>query len=161
MNILTKEKLQEVLSFDYETGEFKWKNVCSNRVKPYTKAGSLNHNGYLVIGISGKKYFAHNLAWLYVYGEFPLRMLDHVNRNRQDNRICNLRIATTKQNNENISLRSHNTSGHRGVTWHKAAKKWMASVTHNKKQIYLGLFEDVKEAALIAESKRKQLFSHL
>lgn len=159
--MLTHQRLLDVLSYNHETGEFKWKNICCNRVKPYTKAGTFNNNGYILISIDAKKYMAHKLAWFYVHGEYPKSMLDHINRIRDDNRICNLRVATVKQNNENISIRSHNTSGYRGVTWHKTAKKWMASITHNKKQIYLGLFEDIKEAAHTADCKRKQLFTHI
>lgn len=158
---LTQEKLIGLVSYDKETGDFHWKNVDMNQVKPYTKAGYVNNNGYVVIAIDGKKYMAHWLAWLYTIGSFPENSLDHINRIRHDNRICNLRPATTKQNNENLGLRSHNTSGHRGVTWHKNAKKWMASVTHNKKQIYLGLFDDVNDAANAAKNKRNELFTHL
>jgi len=157
--MITQERLKQLVSYDHETGLFKWKNVSLNRIKPYSIAGT-NKNGYVVISIDGKKYMAHVLAWLYVHGYLPKEAIDHKNRLRDDNRIENLRQATVKQNNENLGKRSHNTSGFRGVTWHKTAKKWMSSVTHNKKQIYLGLFEKPEDAAAVADSKRKELFTH-
>jgi len=160
-DMLTQAKLKELISYNQETGDMKWKNISHNRVKPYTKAGHMDRTGYARLSIEGKKYMVHRLAWLYVYGSFPENAIDHINRDRNDNRFSNLRLATVKQNNENISLRSHNTSGYRGVTWHKAAKKWMASVTHNKKQIYLGLFDNLDDAANSAKNKRNELFTHI
>lgn len=160
-DMLTQQRLKELVSYDPNTGIMKWRNVSINRVKPFTEIGHTTKSGYIRCSIDSKKYMVHLLAWLYMYGKFPEHMLDHVNRNRSDNRISNLRQATVKQNNENLCQRGHNTSGHRGVTWHKSAKKWMASVTHNKKQIYLGLFNDVLEAAKAAENKRNELFTHL
>lgn len=157
--MIIQQQLKDLVTYDPKTGIMIWKFITSNRVKKDRKMGHYA-NGYLMTSIFGKKYQVHRLAWLYVYGEFPKHMLDHINRIRDDNRIENLREVTVKQNNENISLRSHNTSGHRGVGWHKGAKKWMAYITHNKKQIHLGLFDDLNKAVEVAKNKRAELFTH-
>src|SRR6185369_10895033 len=99
-----------------------------------------NHQGYWRIFIYGKAYLGHRLVWLYVYGEWPRGDIDHVNRTRSDNRLCNLRVATRSQNLGNMGRRPVNTSGYKGVTWHKRAEKWLAQISVNRKNIYLGLF---------------------
>lgn len=73
--------------------------------------------------------------------------VDHINGDGLDNRRCNLRPATAATNARNVGLRSHNTSGYKGVTWHKAGRKWMAQLRVDGRQVYLGLFTDPAEAA--------------
>jgi len=100
--MITQDKLKEILDYNQHTGLFTWK-----KIKKYSNrsvgdiAGSLSL-GYVVIGIDKKIYKAHRLAWLYVYGEFPKEQLDHINGNKEDNRICNLREANQSQNNFNF-----------------------------------------------------------
>ncbi len=93
-----------------------------------------------------KSYKAHRLAWLYEYGEFPKYHIDHINHNRIDNRIANLREVSRIDNQRNQKKSATNKSGFTGVHWHKQAKKWLASITVNCKTIYLGLYEDKNEA---------------
>lgn len=159
-HILTQEQLKQILHYDPETGVFRWKLVmANNRNKIWGIAGSINQ-GYVRIRLKNKTYECHRLAFLYVTGFWPENDVDHIDGCRSNNKWENLRQATRKQNCENIKLRKNNTSGYRGVVWHKATGKWSAMVRHNKKAIWLGLYEDVKEAAIVAAAKRSELFTH-
>lgn len=153
MNTLTQERLKEVLTYNSLTGEFFWNVDKSQGAKKGQKAcASINNAGYLRIGIDGKRYNAHRLAWLYVYGHFPEKDIDHINRVRTDNRIDNLRVVTKAENAQNkISL---------GVFWHKKAKKWQAQIKVNKKHFYLGLHKTFDEARLAYVNAAKKLHTH-
>jgi hypothetical protein len=146
-NELTAEYLRSVLNYDPETGIFTWRvSPKFSGVRAGDRAGCPDGIGYLQIGVQGKVYRAHRLAWLYVYGYWPNDQIDHVNRDRADNRIANLRAATSHQNALNMGKACNNTSGHTGVVWHKNVSKWGARIKHNQKSIYLGLFENLEEA---------------
>jgi hypothetical protein len=85
-------------------------------------------------------------------------IVDHINRNKLDNRRCNLRYVTYSQNNMNSSMQKNNTSGYRGVCWHKKAKKWACFIKLNKKRIHIGLFSNIEEAARAYKNKATELF---
>lgn len=152
--------LKTVLNYDPETGVFIHKTTRSPRAFPGARAGRINTNGHRQITIDGKHYMAHRLAWLWVYGIWPNILIDHINGNRDDNRIFNLRLATHKQNMENQALHCNNSSGFRGVSWHKANKKWVAYVNHNGKRFYLGSYETFDHAAAIVKAERDKFFTH-
>ena len=145
-NELTAEYLRSILHYDQETGIFTRKVSTSSNVKAGDVAGCRGGRGYLRIQLQGRKYQAHRLAWLYIHGEWPNDQIDHINRDRSDNRIDNLREVTNKQNHQNKSKYSNNTSGHPGVYWHKQNSKWQAKIEHNQKQIHLGYFTNIEEA---------------
>lgn len=145
--MITQEYLKSILHYNPETGIFTWKvNVA--RAKKDTIAGGFRNDGYHRIKINTKRYLSHRLAWLYVYGEFPNGNIDHINVNPSDNRISNLRIATASQNSINKKLSANNKSKFKGVHFVKSKNKWMARITINRKKIYLGIFKDIKDAAL-------------
>ena len=154
---LTAEYLRSILNYDPETGIFTWKASVANSVKVGDVAGYSNGNGYLRLRLQSRLYQAHRLAWLYVYGEWPKLDIDHINRNRSDNRISNLREVTNKQNMQNKSKRSDNTSGHPGVVWYKRSAKWQAQIMHNYKTIHLGYFTD-REDAIAARKAAEKLY---
>lgn len=158
--MLTQSDLRNLLRYDTETGVFVWINPASTRVKSGDVAGCLGDDGYLKIGIFGKRYKSHRLAWLYVHGQFPECEIDHINGNRADNRIDNLRLASSKQNKENVKLNAASTSGHRGVHWDKSRQKWLAHVTSNRKFHNLGRFDDVTDAINAVTQARNQFFTH-
>jgi len=145
---LTAERLRELLDYDAETGIFRWKvkRRCGSRgwVRPGDAAGCISSLGYVLIGISGKTYCAHRLAWLYVYGGWPAASLDHADRDRANNRIANLREATPAQNQANMSLHRDNRLGVKGVSMH--GERYRAQIYVKGRRIHLGCFESAAEA---------------
>lgn len=153
--MLTQAELKELLHYDPETGLFTWK-VKKSSVNPGDKAGSYDLHGYLTVRINYKSYKCHRLAWLYVYGELPIECIDHVNRIRDDNRICNLRCVSKRQNQFNLSFNKKNTSGFTGVSYDKSRNKYEANIQVNKRKIFLGRFDDAISAShayLLAKSE--------
>ncbi len=138
--ILTQARLKELLHYNPETGVFTWKQSPCNRVMVGAIAGSLN-KGYRIVGIDGLHHSGHRLAWMYTYGCFPYDEIDHINGDRDDNRIVNLRISTRQENAKNIGKKRNNTSGFNGVAWAKTPQKWVAHITIDKKLIHLGIFK--------------------
>ena len=157
---LTAEYLRSILHYDQETGIFTWKVSTSNRVKAGDVAGSQNGHGYLLIQLQSRKYLAHRLAWLHTHGVWPKDQLDHVNRVRTDNRLDNLREVSHKQNQQNRSTNSDNTSGYPGVYWNKRVSKWQASIAHNQKNIHLGYFTNIEEAIAARKAGELKYWGH-
>ena len=145
--MITQDYLHEFFHYDAETGVFSRKKRTSNSTKVGEIVGSDKGNGYLMLCLKSRLYLAHRIAWFYVYGEMPSLNIDHINGNRADNRICNLRLANQSQNTANSKLSKANTSGFKGVTWNKDAKKWNAQLMCNYKRISLGNFEKKEDAA--------------
>jgi hypothetical protein len=144
---LTAERLRESLKFDRETGVFT-RRMVRGGYKVDDVAGSNNGRGYSIIMVDGRNYPAHRLAWLHVTGEWPIGDLDHINGDTADNRFSNLREATESQNLANARMPANNTSGFKGVSWHKHTRKWVASIGLNGKVKSLGYFA-TRERAFI------------
>jgi citrate synthase len=124
--ILTAQRLKEVLHYDADTGQFT--RLPANGRNGKHCVGTI-HRGYLIIDISYKKYKAHRLAWLYVHGEWPNDQIDHINGDKVDNRISNLRAATPSQNKQNArKARSDSRSGLIGAIWSSRQNKWRAVI---------------------------------
>jgi len=155
---VTLGRLRELLNYNPETGIFTW-NVKKRRASAGERAGSNSTIGYRQIGIDGRDYFEHRLAWLYVYGEWPEFEIDHRNGVRSDNRILNLRQATKAQNGQNQKPRSTNTSGIAGVSWSKRRSKWVAYIMVNNKHRHLGLFDDIQKAEEAYLNAKQELHS--
>lgn len=151
--MLTQERLQERLSYDPSTGEFRTRYAVK-QVPAGAIAGSASSKGYWRIKIDNREYAAHRLAWLYVHGEFPPGDLDHRNRVRSDNRIGNLRLANKSQNGQNRSKASSASAAYLGVTFHQRAQKWQAAIGSQGRVHYLGLYA-TPEAASAAYKKAK------
>lgn len=155
--LLTAEKLRELLSYCLETGIFRWRVDRRGGAKAGSVAGRISSHGYQEIKINGKLHHAHRLAWLYVHGVWPSDQIDHINRVRTDNRIANLREATSAENSRNRSKYGNNTSGHVGVTWCKREQRWKAQIQHEGKMINLGYY-DLKEDAIAARITGELLY---
>ena len=140
---ITQNYLKEI--FDYKDGNLLWKIKKSNRVKVGDIVGSKNNEGYIQTNLNGGRYKVHRLIWMWHYGFFP-ELIDHIDHNPSNNKIENLRIATQAENFRNRPKQSNNTSGFKGVSFHKDRKKFQAKIKINGKQIYLGLFQSAKEA---------------
>ena len=108
--------------------------------------GSIHKHGYLQCRINGKHWKVHRLAWYLYYGELPKGDIDHINHDRTDNRICNLRDVTKKENGRNQSKPKRNTSGAVGVYMQKDRNRWYASIRVDGKNIFLGSFVEYHEA---------------
>jgi hypothetical protein len=143
---ITIDRLHELLSYDPATGIFRWNQRMSNYCHAGRVAGHVNPHGYRAIAIDRCMYLAHRLAWFYVRGEWPIRDIDHINSDKLDNRICNLRIATESQNGGNSRLSKRNTSGFKGVYWNNDMQKWHAQIHVKRRRIHLGLFHTPQEA---------------
>ena len=153
---MTQDELKALFFYDPETGIFIRRKWRSSNALPGSPAGSVQNKGYIVIWVDGRRYMAHRLAWVYVYGEWPDKQVDHINGVKSDNRIANLRLASNAENQQNLKPTSANKSGVIGVMWHKAANKWQASIVVERKTIHLGLFshfDDAVEARYNAEKR--------
>ena len=155
IRILTQLRLKEILHYDCELGIF----TRAKALPPYKVgeiAGHKHHRGYINIRVDGRLYWAHRLAWLYVYGAWPKDQLDHINRNREDNRIANLREASNGENQQNRKVQSTSKTGFTGVTFDKTKGKWCARITKDKKLYNLGHFSNLEDAINThSEAKRK------
>lgn len=157
--MIALKRLYELLAYNPETGAFTWKTRHPNatKIRQNGLAGSQIGNGYIGITIEQKQYYAHRLAWFYTYGFLP-RYIDHIDRCKTNNRIANLRPATMSQNIANSRCKTNSSSGYKGVTYHKAAKKWVAAITCNRQPIYLGLFPTPEQAHAAYLTTAKTLF---
>jgi hypothetical protein len=143
--MLTQERLKELLQYDSNTGVFTWLKPTSNRVKAGSIASTKSH-GYITIRIDSVRYSAHRLAWLYMTGSIPKDAIDHIDGDPTNNKISNLREATQQQNMYNLRKSVKNTSGYKGVHFHKGTSKWRAVVTVDNKPKHLGLYLTPEEA---------------
>lgn len=139
----------------YDNGILYWKKSTSNRVKVGDIAGSEQVGGYIGVRILGKRYPAHTIVYALHYNEMP-EIVDHIDGNRKNNRIENLRGCSKAQNNKNTGFRRHNTSGLKNVFWVKELNKWRVKVTVDNKQKYFGVYEDRELAELVAIEARNK-----
>lgn len=143
---ITASYVRQILDYDPETGIFVWRVKRNNRIPAGSVAGRDNGLGYIRIGINGRNYKAHRLAWLITYGQWPSKHIDHIDGNRANNMISNLREASVSQNSMNRKLSIINTSGYKGVYWHTQVYKWQARIMIHGKAKHLGLFDTAEEA---------------
>ena len=167
----SQEVLKELLEYDPETGIILWKwrprsyfqtdramAIWNGRFPGKPGLCSLAHNGYLYGAIFGDNFSAHRIAWRYIYGINPIE-IDHINGDRADNRLANLREVTRKMNCRNQSILDRNTSGHPGIYWDKVNRKWHVRIGSK----HLGRFASFDEAVAVrtaAEAKRKYHPNH-
>lgn len=162
--LITQSLIKSSLDYDPITGAFTWRIRPSNNTRAGQSAGTINQHGYLHIRLGGFGYQAHRLAWLYIHGKLPDSQIDHINGQRADNRLVNLREATHGDNMRNIARNKRNTSGYRGVSYVKESGKWESRTKFNNKTYYFGHFDTAEEAsrvylAFIAEHHGE--FSHV
>ena len=141
--------------FDYRDGVLYWKIQPSNCVQVGDKAGALTGKGYLQTGINGKNYKNHRVIFLMHYGFLPAE-IDHIDGNRTNNNIENLREATRSENNCNARTRADNTSGVIGVCWHKRDKIWQVRISVYGKEKYFGRYDNLEQAKLVAIELRSK-----
>ena len=149
--MVTQERLKEL--FDYQDGNLVWK-VARGNVKVGRIAGHLNESiGYFRLTLFKKAYMVHRLIFMYHHGYMP-EMLDHIDCNKLNNKIENLRPANRSENMLNLKMRKTNTSGAKNVSWSKDDKRWIVRVRVSGTKKYFGSFEDLELADLVATEAR-------
>lgn len=157
------EFVSPLLDYNADTGIFHWKTDRGFSPRAGNVAGCKKKSGYVVIQVSGTAYPAHRLAWLLSFGVAPPDEIDHVNGDKADNRLANLRLASRAENTRNVGIKRTNTSGVKGVGFHFQSGKWRARIHAGGKRIHLGLFSDQASAHAALEAARQQYhgeFSH-
>jgi hypothetical protein len=150
-------RLAEIFDYDKTTGDLHWKVPAGNgRIKAGTKAGYPTKCGGVKVMYKKKGYFAHHVVWLLHTGSLPEEFIDHINGNRSDNRIENLRLCNQSQNMQNLCKTAASASGLRGVQKYRNSK-WASSIIVKGKKTWLGVF-DTKEAAFLAYTQAKKKF---
>jgi len=152
------EEVRAHFNYDSETG-------ILTRIKSATRpdcigrpAGSINSFGYLVVSFKSRPYKAHRIAWLIYYGEWPEEDIDHIDRNKLNNSIANLRKATRSQNAFNVGLRKCNTSGFRGVSFNAEWGKWFSQIIIRGEKKFLGYFKTPELASEAYERAASEAF---
>lgn len=162
---LTFAEISKLLKYEPETGKLYWlvrpaelfptKRAASTWNSRYSGKEALisvGRDGYPFGRIYDQQYRAHRVAWFVHTGSWPKNHIDHINGDRTDNRIVNLRDVTRSENQRNQKLDVDNTSGTCGVCWHKQRQKWQARIKINGRSIHLGLFDDI-DLAIAARLK--------
>ncbi len=142
--------------FNYQDGKLIRRITRSPNAKKGDCVGSLNGRGYLHVNIDGKFHYVHRLIFLYHNGYTP-EVLDHIDGDKTNNNINNLRECSNMENSHNSKTPSHNKSGIKGVCWATRERKWMAYVKLNKKCSYFGLHSDIRDAEKAAIKGRMEL----
>lgn len=167
---LTADFVRQLLDYDPKTGALTWKrrdpsmfksgghtaeHNCNVWNKKYAGrlAGTLN-KGYFQVKMPDKVHHAHRIIWLIITGEWPKHEIDHIDGNRSNNKLSNLREATRTQNCRNLRISIRNKSGHKGVHFAKNVNKWRVSVGHKK----IGLFTILEDAIVARDKAEIELF---
>ena len=143
--------------FSYENGKLFYKNKTHkfSKIQIGDEVGSLYSNGYLNVKINQKPYAVHRLIFIMFNGFLP-KLIDHIDGNKLNNKIENLRSCDHITNGYNRKVGTNNTSGHKNVVWSKQSKKWRVTLHANKKFKDFGFFDDLELAALVAEEARNK-----
>lgn len=160
---LTAERVRELLDYEPETGEFRWR-IARSGVVVGKVAGYKAHNGYMQLKVDYRIYAAHRLAWLHFYGEWPVNEIDHINCVKDDNRIVNLRDVSNQANSQNrrearrMSTPSPFSTGLLGTYFNQRRRCFIANISNpiTGKYEYLGRYATAEEAhAVYLEAKRR------
>lgn len=154
-NLITQEHLKSLLTYDPNTGELRNRVHRNPRAPKGARAGSLTTDGYISVAIYGRRYQAHRLIWLYMTGEWPSLEIDHINRDRRDNRWENLRVVSRLHNSWNTSGHAKAKSGIKGVAYVSRSGKWQVQMRVRGQTHYIGVYSTIEEAACArAEAER-------
>lgn len=152
---MKQERLKELLHYNRNTGVFT-NRKSSGRAKADEERGSVSVGGYIETTVDYEKWLCHRLAFLYMKGEVP-KEIDHINGNRADNRWCNLREVTSKENSMNMKRHKHNTSGISGVDYDKRRNKWRVRIGDSTKRGgHIGYFDSIIDAKIARIKAEKE-----
>ena len=152
--MITKEQLLQ--EFDYKDGHLYHRHDKTNQINAGDRAGSLHNKGYEHVRIAGERYLSHRIVFLMHHGYLP-KYVDHIDNDRLNNRIENLRECTFSENRCNAKKYKNNTSGEKGVHFDKAQNKWKAAVSKGGVKHYVGRFADFESAKSAVRIKRQEL----
>lgn len=162
------EVVRQRLRYEPETGKLFW-NACESQPPQWNGkwAGkeaftTIGKNGYKAGRINWRLYYAHRVAWVIANGQWPAGQIDHINGDRTDNRIANLRECIPTENNMNAALPSNNTSGHIGVSLDKRSGRWEAHIgmPGTGRKLSLGLFDSMDFAIVARKAAERALGYH-
>lgn len=156
-NDLTLEKVHELFSYDKKSGNLIRKKTTSPKAKRGNVAGYINVAGYRKTSIDGFQYYNHRLIWLLLNGVWPNKQIDHINGNKGDNRIENLREVSVSENAQNRSKQSNCSSGEKCIWWKKDRKKYRVRVGVSGKYYHIGYFKNLQDAVLARNKAIKDL----
>lgn len=142
--MITQKEVRRLFSYNKHTGILKWKVKPSKNTNIGDVAGTIN-KGYIRIRVHNKKYYAHQIIWLGIYGYIP-KIIDHKDKVKHHNWLSNLREINNRKNIINSNIRKDNTSGIKGIGFNKKEKAWVSRIRSNKKSYYIGSYKDFNEA---------------
>ena len=157
------EYLRQRLRYDPETGKLYWRRGTKQRhahrdgVEAFT---AVRNTGYKHGRVDDRAYQAHRVIWAMEYGEWPTGQIDHIDHDRTNNRLANLRIVSHQENHRNTSRRKNNTSGAMGVSWYKAGGKWTAYIMVDRRKQHLGYFDSLEDAVAARKAAEAQYGFH-
>jgi hypothetical protein len=143
--MITQGRLKEALDYNPDTGVF---------TREGKTVGYNNGRGYLKVSIDNKEHYLHRLAWLYVYGVLP-PLVDHIDRNKGNNKLSNLRVVTNSENLHNRAAPRNSNTGVKGVCYVKERNKYVAYKTQNYKRKHLGIFDTLEAASMCVQAYEK------
>jgi len=146
----TQEQLKAM--FDYIDGKLVWK-VKRKRVNVGDLAGVVHPNGYLRTGLNGRIHLNHRLIFMFHHGYLP-EIVDHIDGNKLNNKIENLRGANKITNQQNQKIKKENTSGYKNVSFCKQTKNWVVQIKVNGRSKTVGRYADIEFADLVAQEAR-------
>lgn len=170
---ITPELLRQLLRYEPDTGLLFWHTrsrvhfksdrdwrFWNTRFAGKQTFQNMHRNGYYYGCIFRKDYTAHRVAYAHYHGTWPEGSIDHIDHDRKNNRISNLRSVSIQENSKNRKQNVRNTSGHNGVTWKKYRKKWEVQIGVNGKATYVGMFTGLEDAISAREEANKRYLYH-
>lgn len=155
---LTAARLRELLDYNPSTGLFTRKTRSAKGVYIGEIAGGVDPSGYVKLSLEGKRQYSHRLAWLHMYGVWPTGIIDHVNGDRADNRIVNLRDVSSQINCQNIkTAKPSSKTGLLGASWCKVTNKFKAQIRFGGTNKFIGLFDNANDAHDAYIAAKRQL----
>jgi hypothetical protein len=154
--MLTQNRVKEI--FDYDSnGYLIWKIKKADHVQIGSKAGGLANTGYMDVRFDYKLYLCHRVIFLWHHGWLP-KIIDHIDNDKTNNKIENLRAATSSQNGANSKARKNNTSGVKGISYVSQSNRWHAYINKDRKRTNLGYFKSFEDAKIAVQSMRQDLY---
>lgn len=157
---MDQDEVRRLFEYDAETGVMRNRVFRNPKALKGEVAGTINRSlNCRQVCVNYQVQYVHRLIWIYAHGPIPASMsIDHINGDPTDNRLVNLRLATHLQNMRNVKRPTHNTSGYKGVSWHRRDRRWRAQIKTGKVTKFLGNFTSKEEAASAYNMAAQRMF---